>query len=124
MQLHRIPALHIRTVSSEQSTDADMFYNIHCFCQRATKAPIIPSECASWSGPSLSTNGRRAIFSRCVTVKGNGYVFNRFCVIYYKADNFCDFLLAFLHTNPLPKRGLILKGKNFLPLGENSFLLK
>ena len=43
--------------------------------------------------------------------------------IYYKGDNFCDFLFAFLHANSLLKKGP-LKGKNLLPRGANSFLLE
>ena len=31
---------------------------------------------------------------------------------------------AILHTKPLLKRGLLLKGKNLLPVGANSLLLR
>ena len=32
---------------------------------------------------------------------------DRFSAIFHKGDNFCDFLFAFLSTNPLLKRGLL-----------------
>ena len=51
-------------------------------------------------------------------------IFGRFSVTFYKGDNFCDFLLIFLYTNPLLKKGSALKGKNLLPKGANSFLLE
>ena len=46
-----------------------------------------------------------------------------FSTIFYRIDNFCDFLFALQNTNPLLKRGLLLKGKNLLPVYEklNSF---
>ena len=44
-------------------------------------------------------------------------------VMFYKGDNFCDFLFTFLHTNPFEKEST-LKGKNLLPWGANSFLLE
>ena len=60
---------------------------------------------------------------RLVEIKGTRYkwyIFRHF----YKGDNFCDFLFALLYTNPYPKKGSTLKGKNLLPIGANSFLLE
>ena len=42
---------------------------------------------------------------------------------FYKGNNFWDFLFAFLHKVPSEK-GYAFKGKNFLPMVENSFLLE
>ena len=55
--------------------------------------------------------------------------------MFYKGDNFCDLLCAFLHTEPLLKRGLFQKericslGSKFSsfrvdPQGANSFLFE
>ena len=54
--------------------------------------------------------------------------------ILFKGDNFCDFLFAFLNNKPFLKKPTLkgknrflrstLKGKNLLPRGANSFLLK
>ena len=37
----------------------------------------------------------------------------RFFAISDKGDNFCDFLFALLHANPLLKRGLVFKERAF-----------
>ena len=42
---------------------------------------------------------------------------------FYIGDNFSDFLLASLYTNPLVKKRSTLKGKNLLQHGANSFHL-
>ena len=34
---------------------------------------------------------------------------------FFKGDNFCDFLFAFLHTQFSSEKGSTLKGKNLLP---------
>ena len=49
---------------------------------------------------------------------------DRFYVILYKGDNFCDLLFGFLLTKPLLKRDRLSKEKNLLPRGAYSFLLK
>ena len=40
--------------------------------------------------------------------------------MFYKRDNFCDFLIKFLHTNRLLEKGLLLKEKNY-SAGEQCF---
>ena len=41
-----------------------------------------------------------------------------------KGNNFCDILFGFQYTIPLLKKESILKGKDLLPRGANSFLLE
>ena len=48
---------------------------------------------------------------RLFPIKGTGRVFFRHI---YKGDNFCDYLFAFPHTNPLWK-GVYSKRKEFAP---------
>ena len=38
-------------------------------------------------------------------------------ILFYRRDNFCVFLFAFLHTKPLLRRGYY-KRKEFAPMGE------
>ena len=47
-----------------------------------------------------------------------------FSAIFFMADNFHDFLFAFLHKQIPSKNGYTLKRKNLLPLGANSFVLE
>ena len=54
-------------------------------------------------------------FEICPSVKLRGLNTNsRFYNIFYEGDKFCDFLFAFLHTNPLFK-GIYSKRKEFAP---------
>ena len=55
-------------------------------------------------------------------------ILDRFSATIYKADNFCYFLLKFLHTKVLLKKGHTLKGKNLrrklLPFKEQMVSFK
>ena len=44
-----------------------------------------------------------------IAVYGGFVAHGSFSTIFYKGDNFCDFLYTFLHTKPLLKRGLLQK---------------
>ena len=47
-------------------------------------------------------------------------ILGRFFCHFYKGDNFCDFLFAYLCTNPLLK-GVFSKMKEFAPTGSKFF---
>ena len=41
---------------------------------------------------------------------------------FLKGDNFCGFMLAFLHTSPVPfRKGVYSLRKEFAPTGSKSF---
>ena len=47
---------------------------------------------------------------------------DRFPIIYYKGDNSCNFMFAFLHTNPIAFcKGDYSKQKEFAPMGNKFF---
>ena len=48
------------------------------------------------------------------------FTFGRIVVFFYKGDNFCDFLFAFLQTRPLLKM-VNSKNKEFVPKGSKIF---
>ena len=54
-----------------------------------------------------------------------GLYFNRLMrlisVMFDTEDDFYDFLFVVLRSMALRKKGSVLKGKNFLPMGPNSF---
>ena len=54
-----------------------------------------------------------------------GLYFNRLMrlisVMFDTEDNFYDFLFVVLRSMALRKKGSVLKGKNLLPMGPNSF---
>ena len=54
--------MRIRAVWSEHSLFVDIYYSIHWFCKRTTKAQISLRECKGWSWPALSANCIRAHF--------------------------------------------------------------
>ena len=56
--------MRIRAVRSRHSLFVDIYYPIHWFCKRKTKAQISLRKCACWSGPVLSANCIRALFVR------------------------------------------------------------
>ena len=47
----------------------------------------------------------------------------RFSAIFYKEDNYCDFLFAFLHTKSVLKR-VFSKKERMWPQGKQFFLLE
>ena len=57
----------------------------------------------------------------CLRILREPYKPQRFFIIYYKGDNFCDSLFA---LKAFSKKGSTLKGKNLLPLGVISLLLE
>ena len=61
-------SMRIRTVWSDQSLFVDIYYSIHWFCRRTTKAPISLRIRAGWSGPALFANCSRALFVRCTLI--------------------------------------------------------
>ena len=82
------------------NTQADL--GLHC--------PQMPYDTFSWGAGG--GGGCGGVGGAC-TFKGTGYTWKIFHH-FYKGDNFCDFLFAFLYTNPIPKR-FTLKGMNVLP---------
>ena len=64
-----------------------------------------------------------SIFEEYGAFKGTGYTYPPFLQGVGRGwgEQFCYFLVAALHTNPVGKRST-LKGKNLLPRGANSFI--
>ena len=61
-------SVRILVVWSVYALFVDIYYNIHRFCKRATKAQISLRKCAGWSGPALSANCIGPLFVRCACV--------------------------------------------------------
>ena len=58
-------SVRIRAIWPGHSLCVDIYYTIHWFCKRATKALNSLRKCAGWSGPTLSANYIRAFFVHC-----------------------------------------------------------
>ena len=77
---------------------------------------------AGWSGPSLPTQGPLFVWGHHINIipwyaddkLRQLDMPGRFFAIFHKGNNFCDFLLVFLHTNPILKM-VYSKRKEFAP---------
>ena len=52
-----------------------IYYSIHWFCQRATKAQISLRLCTGWSGPALSANCIKTLFVRSASYHNTHFTF-------------------------------------------------
>ena len=101
-----------------------LFFSIRWYCNFSeSKDPNHTAQMCSWSDFLLSAYIRRHIVWLLPLKRGLD-TFGRFSAIFYKGDNFCDLRFAFHNNYSCRKKGSSLKGKNSIPLGINSFLLK
>ena len=100
---------------SRQSLFIDIYYDIHWFCKRSTKALNSLRICTDWSGPLLTPNCIRALFVRYASYYLKELdILRKFYRHFNKGEYLYDFLFCFSdHQSPFEK-GSTLKAKNLL----------
>ena len=119
----------IRKVWSGHSLFVDIYYSIHWFCNRTTKAMISLRECAGWSGPALSANCISVLFVRFASyhiLPFSGLIQqttinDTFLFLFFTENRLWQFMKIVWRGQFCMKRQNLFSGKNKKTISKISF---
>ena len=88
-----------------------IFFTVFFFFEYPSSTPYLPKKFNKPSGLLNNVSKSTQLMGFDTTSRFSAF---------YTRENFCDFLFAFTYTNPLLKRGLLIR-KEFAPSGSKFF---